>query len=239
MEPNYNKETHSIRARCPDCNGAISNFVTTPSHAQHGQVVIKKHHNFRGRKFHQIIFTLFRCGGCGRGSLAKLHYCENSSEHVLESFLPASIENAEVPEKTPDGITKEYREAELCASVGAWRAASALMRSTLEKTLKANGYIKGVLQDKINDAHKDGILTLARCQRAHDDIRVLGNDVLHGEWREATQDEFTSSHHYAQRILEDFYDDRPSVESILIEKKRIKAKPVKKVDEKGGSEEKE
>ena len=45
---------------------------------------------------------------------------------------------------------KEYREAELCTSVGAWRGASALLRSALEKTLKANGYTGGSLFDKIN-----------------------------------------------------------------------------------------
>lgn len=47
--------------------------------------------------------------------------------------------------------------------------------------------------------------------------------MLHEEWREVTEDEFDQAHHYAQRILEDFYDDRPSVEALLIEKGRIKA----------------
>jgi hypothetical protein len=51
---------------------------------------------------------------------------------------------------------------------------------------------------------------------------VLGNDVLHDEWRAVTEDEFEQAHHYAQRILEDFYDDRTSVEALLISKGRLK-----------------
>lgn len=37
------------------------------------------------------------------------------------------------------------------------------------------------------------------------------------------QEEFDQAHHYAQRILEDFYDDRPLVEALLIAKGRMKA----------------
>ncbi len=117
----------------------------------------------------------------------------------------------------------EFREAELCAASGAWRGASALLRSTLEKVLKANGYVKGSLESKIDEAAADGVITDARRKRAHDDIRVLGNDVLHDEWRQVKEEEVTAAHQYAQRILEDFYDDRASVEAILVAKKRIQA----------------
>jgi hypothetical protein len=36
-----------------------------------------------------------------------------------------------------------------------------------------------------------------------------------------TDDEVQRAHRYAQRILEDFYDDRPTVEAILTAKKRL------------------
>jgi len=99
---------------------------------------------------------------------------------------------------------------------------SALLRSTLEKTLSANGYKKGTLAERIDEAAADGAITAARSKRAHDDIRVLGNDILHDDWRAVTEDEFDQAHHYAQRILEDFYDDRPSVEALLIAKGRLR-----------------
>jgi hypothetical protein len=36
---------------------------------------------------------------------------------------------------------------------------------------------------------------------------------------------FKNAHLYAQRILEDFYDDRPTVEGILVSKNRIPSPP--------------
>ena len=66
------------------------------------------------------------------------------------------------------------------------------------------------------------MITAARSKRAHDEIRVLGNDILHDDWREVTEDEFELAHHYAQRIFEDLYDDRPSVQALLIGKGRLK-----------------
>jgi hypothetical protein len=123
----------------------------------------------------------------------------------------------------PDDIRAEFDEAELCASVQAWRSASAMLRSVLEKTLKANGYdgARDNLATRIDQAVADGILTEARSKRAHANIRVLGNDILHDQWRAVAADEFGDAHLYAQRILEDFYDDRPTVEEILVSKNRI------------------
>jgi hypothetical protein len=72
--------------------------------------------------------------------------------------------------------------------------------------------MKGSLEGKIDEAASDGVITEARRKRAHDDIRVLGNDVLHDEWREVKEEEVSGAHQYIQRILEDFYDDRASVE---------------------------
>jgi hypothetical protein len=48
----------------------------------------------------------------------------------------------------------------------------------------ANGYVNGPLRDRIDEAAADGTITAARSRRAHEDIRVLGNDVLHEDWRE-------------------------------------------------------
>jgi hypothetical protein len=142
----------------------------------------------------------------------------------LESFFPRSLSSSPIPNGVPEGIIKEYREAELCASVEAYRAASALVRSALEKTLKENGYTTGSLQKKIDDAADDGVITAARKQKAHEDIRVLGNEVVHDEWREISQAEVESALHYAQRIFEDLYDDRGTVLKILKNKGRLNTK---------------
>jgi hypothetical protein len=99
-----------------------------------------------------------------------------------------------------------------------------MFRSVLEKTLIVNGYTRksdGDLYARIEAAAADGVITAARRERAHQEIRVLGNDILHDPWREVTEEEYKLARHYAQRILEDFYDHRGEVEKVLQAKKRL------------------
>jgi len=100
-----------------------------------------------------------------------------------------------------------------------------MLRSALEKTLTANGYDEAKLVHKIDAAAADTVITDARKQRAHDEVRVLGNDVLHDDWRVVDETEYDLSHLYTQRVIEDFYDSRAQVEATLKAKGRIKAKP--------------
>lgn len=220
MKPSY--INMNVRAQCPDCGGALVMFEFRDSSHEFGSVQIEDYHSYKGRQFTKVIYRLMRCGGCGRGGLAKLHDSGQLKDAILESFYPVSIERARLPAGVPDGIVSEFREAELCASFEAWRGASALLRSALEKVLSANGYVEGKLQQRIDMAAQDGVITEPRRKRAHDEVRDLGNDVLHEEWREVSQEEVESSHKYVQRIIEDFYDDRASVEANLSVKGRIR-----------------
>ena len=206
-----------IRAPCPDCGGALSNWeYRDPSRGEFGWLDRPK----RAVGYRQV-FRLYRCGGCGRGGIGTLEQRTGAIEQ-LEEFWPRSRPEAALPPLVPDGVRREFREAEVCANAGAWRAASAMVRSALEKALKANGYTSGNLASKIDAASDDGVITAARKRKAHDDIRVLGNEVVHDEWRAVTEEEVTSALHYAQRILEDLYDDRPTVEATLVAAKRLK-----------------
>ncbi len=99
----------------------------------------------------------------------------------------------------------------------------ALLRSAVEKALAANGYDSGTLAERINTAAGDGVITAARQRRAHEDVRSLGNDILPDEWRPVAAVEYEAAHHYVQRILEDFYDQRDEVEALLVEKGRLPA----------------
>jgi hypothetical protein len=200
-----------LRAPCPDCEGAITTFEQAAHTGAFGSVQRQGKHKFEGRDFDLTQYILVRCAGCGRGGLLTMHVTNTGVRSYDEGFYPACLELAALPKDVPSDIVAEYREAELCASVGAYRAGSALLRSVLEKTLEANGYTKGPLKIRIDEAAKDGAITSARRQRAHDDIRVLGNDVLHDPWREVKEPEYSNAHHYSQRILEDFYDHRAEV----------------------------
>jgi hypothetical protein len=145
----------------------------------------------------------------------------------LEDFYPEVKERLKLPNGVPSGIAAEFREAEQCSDAGCLRAAAALFRSVLDKTMKENGYkAVGSLKSQIDAAASDGVITAARKKKAHDDIRTLGNDVLHDEWEEISSEAVEAAHHYCQRILEDFYDDRPSVTELLISAGRLQASAV-------------
>ena len=186
-------------------------------------VINGPHTTPEGDPYSRAVFQLLKCGGCGRGGLATV-YCGNEVHNgQLVDFYPFSPATAELPESTPDEIVAEFREAELCAAVEANRSASAMFRSALEKTLKANGYRTGNLKSRIDHAAADGLITASRRTRVHEDIRTLGNDVLHDEWHPVDDSAVALARRFTQRTIEDFYDDRPTAEKILREKGRLPA----------------
>lgn len=219
MQPTF--QNGNVVTRCPDCDGAITTYSPSDASKTYGSIVADGRHTYDDESYGRVLYILLRCSGCGRGGVAKIHDNGTVRQGTMEWFFPTSIERANLPTGVPEGVASEYREAELCASVNAWRAASGLLRSTLEKLLRANGYVKGTLAARIDEAAKDGVITEARRKKAHDEVRVLGNDVLHDEWRPVSPEEVLLAHHYVQRVAEDLYDDRDSVESILQSRGRI------------------
>lgn len=94
-----------------------------------------------------VLWEAFRCSAFGRGAIAKIHDNGNSQTAVLEDFIPKAIEKAPLPADVPEDIVKEFREAELNASQAAYRSATAMLRSVLDKTLKKNGYDEVEVRD--------------------------------------------------------------------------------------------
>jgi Domain of unknown function (DUF4145) len=219
LDKNYN-----ISAQCPGCK-VLTSFD------QKGVHIVEGSHAYNGNNYQRVLYVFSHCVRCGRGGIATVPDNGNSATAVLEDFYPLSVDTAPLPSAVPPEIQNEFREAERCAAFGANRAASALFRSVLEKTLKLNGYTRSNdssfkdLQKRIDAAAADGVITDARRRRAHDEIRSLGNDVLHDDWREVAAEEVEDSHRYTQRILEDLYDDRSTVETLLRAKNRLPAPP--------------
>jgi hypothetical protein len=210
------RNTGTVAATCPTC-GTASSFEYKDSEAEFGFIAQDAGIRVGGRDYIRIIYQLVRCAYCGRGALATIAANRSILGGALLAFDPKTTTRAPLPASVPEGIELEFREAELCMSIEAHRGASALFRSALEKALTDSGYDDSVgkLFKKIEAAAKDGVITDARRKKAHDEVRVLGNDVVHEEWRDISLEDVRSAHHYTQRVLEDLYDDRPSVEAIL------------------------
>ncbi len=223
MKARLMRPTYNVSATCPTCK-------TATSFEQRQLVVVDAPHmGGNGRHYNRALYVLSQCAACRLGGFAVVSDNGSSMDAYLDDFYPFSIDAANIPSGVPADVETEFREAEKCQALNMNRAASALFRSVLEKTLKSNGYTKGTdrtltdLQKRIDAAAADGVITEARRKRAHDDIRVLGNDVLHDDWRMVADEEVEDAHRYMQRVLEDLYDDRPTVEAILIEKGRLPA----------------
>lgn len=208
-----NENGHVI-AHCATCDGALTVFMTgDPQRAQQYGQLFRPLSEYEGK-----VYQLVRCSGCGSGALLTLRTLGRHDEVELVDFYPEAQDRLALPSGVPEGITNEFREGERCREAGCYRAAAAMFRSVLDKTLRANGYKekRGTnLEQQIDAAARDGLITASRQRRAHDEIRVLGNDVLHEAWERVTADDVNAARQYAQRILEDFYDDRDSVLRLL------------------------
>jgi hypothetical protein len=224
MSAQLQRGTYNVVANCPGCE-AVSNFSPL------GTAVVVENNTFDGRPYGRVVYVFGQCAQCKRGSLASVLDNGQAFGAALLDFQPKPTAAAQLPAAVPVELVTEFREAETCAANNFNRAASALYRSVLEKALKLNGYVKGNdaslrdLQKRIDAAAADGVITEARKKRAHDEIRTLGNDVLHDEWREVSPDEVDLAHKYMQRVLEDLYDDRTTVEAILVAKGRLSPVP--------------
>lgn len=217
-------ESGRVIAQCPtdQCGGSLTTYEEVNSNAQ---TRLSRSHRYKEESYAYEVWKLLQCANCKSGGIVKFHNSDgNYRDGTLEYFYPFSSIKTPLPAQVPDDIKKEYREAELCASVGAHRGASVLLRSTLEKTLKLNGYKSSDmgLERKIALAAKEGLLTDTLAKKALDKAKVLGDDVLHQDYRIILADEVNDSLKYVARVIEEFYEEREEVEKILVVKGRLK-----------------
>lgn len=222
-----NEKAGSIVAHCPGCDGGLSTFEWVVDGREIGALERQVQDPYWNNC--TASYRLFRCAGCGCGAYGSIRYEGREpypgSYNRLVAFFPEAKSRLTVPAAVPDGIRREFVEAQRCLEVNCYRAAAGLFRSVLDKTLRANGYKpkKESLKDQIDQACEDGVITQARKNRAHEEVRVLGNDVLHDDWHQIPEEDVLAARHYCQRVLEDFYDDRAEVEKLLIAAGRISA----------------
>jgi hypothetical protein len=103
------------------------------------------------------------------------------------SWLPAKGQGVKYDD-VPDHIATSASEAHECRSIGANRAAVMLARAVVEATVKAKGITSGLLWQKIDQLHDQGLVRELVRDQAHE-IRHLGNDMAHGDFIDPVTDE--------------------------------------------------
>lgn len=96
-----------------------------------------------------------------------------------------------------------------------------MLRSTLEKTLRKHGYSEWQLSTNLKNLSEDNILPRWLVKQNSQIVKILGDEILHGDWREITPEEYQKAHHFVERLIESFYDDHDSVVEDLKEKGRL------------------
>ena len=113
---------------------------------------------------------------CHRTLGAVVKYGDTAS--VLD-YWPKLVGGKNFPD-VPELIAATANEAHECASIGAFRGAAALARAVVESLAKEKGISKGMLNKKIEQLEKDGVIT-RDMREAADEIRFAGNEVAHGD----------------------------------------------------------
>lgn len=105
----------------------------------------------------------------------------------------------------PDGVAGFFKESHDVFSVGAYRAVLLLVRSVIEATAKEQGIDSGSLVQKINKLHDEGHIRRGTKEMAHA-LRILGNDMAHGDIGEVPTDEDAADAlTIARFVLDDVY----------------------------------
>ncbi|GAA1543378.1 hypothetical protein GCM10009788_52350 [Nocardioides humi] len=108
-------------------------------------------------------------------------YVHQSSGEVND-WWPRHVGGKEFPD-VPEHIASTADEAHQSLSIGAHRGAIALARAVVEATAKDHGITKGMLDKKIDEMAKQGVISDAMKDAAHE-IRFAGNEVAHADLAE-------------------------------------------------------
>lgn len=137
----------------------------------------------------------FRCSECHALSIALESRPRSNSyvgpidrqgtDHLV--WFPLSPIGKDFPD-VPEHIASAAQEATKCRSIVALRAAILLARSVIEATAKDKGITSGKLAQKIDEMAEKQLIR-ERIKEAAHEIRYLGNDMAHGDFVDAVDEE--------------------------------------------------
>ena len=95
------------------------------------------------------------------------------------TWFPKRVEGAAFPD-VPPTIASAASEAHQCYSIDAYRSAVMMARTVVEATAKDHGITSGTLAAKIAQMVEKQLIRPS-IRVAADEIRLLGNDMAHGD----------------------------------------------------------
>lgn len=105
----------------------------------------------------------------------------------------------------PLGVAGFFKEAHDAFSISAYRGVLLLVRSVIEATAKDRGIERGTLVQKIDKLSEEGLIRRGTKDMAHA-LRILGNDMAHGDIDEVpTQEDADDALTIARFVLDDVY----------------------------------
>ena len=117
------------------------------------------------------LYGVLTCRKCGQKTIFGM-----TNDAI--SFYPGKAAYGALPVNTPQDVRDTFIDAELCFYGMGFRGAVAVSRACVEKGLFHKEIIKGSLEERIDDAKEQGILTETEYMLAHGS-RLAGNAALH------------------------------------------------------------
>jgi hypothetical protein len=177
------------------------------------------------------------CGNCGAINVARITGPSieiDGSQRVplsvrvlandanLVEWFPTSVAAPEFPD-VPEYVARCATEAYQTASIGASMAAILMARTTIEATAKFKGIVRGQLIKKIDEMAAAELIRPALKRAAHA-VRILGNDMAHGDVEEQpTVDDVEDTLKLMTMILSEVFEAEALTNSILGRRKKQQA----------------
>jgi len=165
------------------------------------------------------------CANCKNLSTAKIAKTRTNPGTDIEQmrkltalssceWAPTSAPAPEYPH-VPAHVARCASEAHMSHGIGAEAASILMTRTTIEATAKSKGIETGSLFSKIEAMSEQNVIRPATLTLAHA-IRVLGNDMAHGDVEELpTSEDAADALHLMDMILEEVYQATAIADEIL------------------------
>jgi hypothetical protein len=159
----------------------------------------------------KLNFDVYKCANCA----GYVHVLWSASEgalmmHGIHDFKVLPWPLSDKPKPTahwPQQVQRFWTQAHQSANREIWDAASVMVRSALQLTLREQGATGRTLHDQVNDLADKGVLPPAMKEWATE-VRLLGNEAAHPELdqTEANPADIKDILQFLDRLLVYFYD---------------------------------